>query len=228
NISKLVLPSQPFLQFGYRPQVEGETVFTRLLQVREEAKALGNDGAFAQFMVEFLAQSQSGETVGFAVRLKNPRKSGDGGAVRVRFMRVVHAAEEIENCSVGLDGVVSEAATVHLTQVEELQRVSHEIGGAKNKEFGMDVTVIAKAPLLETGDCARVGKVIGGVDRTCVQRDLVFESGVHSVEGEGQIFCLAVSTCNGESNVDSAIPSVHESGMQRLFICLLLRVFAYD
>ena len=59
-------------------------------------------------------------------------------------MRVVQAGEEIENGAIGFDGVVSEATTVNLTEVKELQRIGHEVCGAENEEIpGVEAAVLA-------------------------------------------------------------------------------------
>src|ERR1700758_449851 len=105
-------------------------------------------------------------------------------------MGIVQAAQEIENCTIGLDCVIAKAAAVDLAQIEELQRVGHEVGGAKDKDLRLYVAVVAEATLLEAGHGAGAGKIVCGIDRACIKRNFVVERRMDGIKGERQVLGL--------------------------------------
>jgi hypothetical protein len=146
--------------------------------------------------------------------------------VGIGLVRIVDSAQEVQRCSVGLDGVEAEASSVNSAQIKELQGVAAEVRGTEGEEIGIHVAVVAESPVIEIGDRAGSGKIVGSVDRTGVERDLVIETGMNGVEGQSQVFGFAVAAGDGESDIGSARPAVPESGMQRLVEGGLLGIVA--
>src|SRR5215469_14603855 len=68
DVSKLVLPAQPFVDFRHGSGAEREAVFSGMLQIRKESCGLGQDCALSQFHVKFIADGGGDESVGYAIR----------------------------------------------------------------------------------------------------------------------------------------------------------------
>ena len=198
------------------PRLKIPPVLARLLQIGIEIEILRDDCALAQLLVQFLSQGQSGELIGLAVGDVRGR-NGDGSVDRtvgIRFVRVVDAPQEVQGSVVRLDGVKAESTGVHAAQIQVLQRVAHEVRGSEGEQPRIHVAVVAQAAGVQVGDGTGSGKVICGVDRTGVERDLVVERGMHRVECQGEVFGLAVSASHREAHIGSASPAAPQSGMQ--------------
>src|ERR1700681_2467198 len=120
----------------------------------------------------------------------------------------------------------AETAGVNGAQVEELQGIRHEVRAGEGEQSRLEIPVVAQSALLQAGDVAGTGKIVGGVDGTGVECDLVVESGMDRVEGQRQVFGFAISSGDGKSHIDAAIPAMHYSGMQGFIVLVLFFVVA--
>src|ERR1035441_333887 len=189
DVAKLILPAQPLADLGYGAHVERPAVLARLLQVGVEVGILRQNGAFAEFVVQFLAEGESNESVGLPIRLKysggrgRRRSRWNLGAIGIGFVGIVDAAQEVECRGVRGCGVKAEAARVHLAQVQELQGVAGEVGGTKNEKLGIQVAIVAESALYKVGNRTGSGEIVLRIDRTHVKHDLVVQRGMDGVQG---------------------------------------------
>src|SRR5208282_4673437 len=116
NRSELILPAQPLADLRYCAEVEGRPIIARLLQVRVKIQVLRDVGALSQFVGQFIAQGERHVAIGYAVgnECRGSRDWNDLGAIRIRFVRIVDAGEQIQCGLIRLDGVETEAAAVNL------------------------------------------------------------------------------------------------------------------
>src|ERR1700674_142481 len=213
DIAKRILPPQPLAQFGHAAEIEGPTIFAGVTEVGEEVQLLSDKSRCAQLMTELLSKCQGREIAAQS---------------RVVLFRVVQTAKEIQCGAVAFYSVKPETAAQHGSKIQVLQGIRLEVRAPVGKQQGTDIPGITSAALIRT--CGRVRyrsrRVIGGVHRVGIKRDVVSQCLAIGSEGHGQALGLTISASEGKSHVRSSRPTLQKSGMERVLIRYLLRVAA--
>src|SRR5438270_7311227 len=207
DIAKLVLPAEPLADLGDGAEGEGETVVARVLDIGIEIQTLRQHRALAQLLVEFFAQGERDEAIGQSVRDERPG-AGNGGAVGVGFVGVVHASQEIKDRVVILNGVKTEATGVHLAQVKVLQSVAHEVSGAEDEQFGPQVVVVAESGRGQIRHNTGASEIVPGIDGALVKSNFAIDGGMHGIDCQSQIFRLTVAASDREAHVRASLPAM--------------------
>ena len=106
-------------------------------------------------------------------------------------------------------------------QIEVLQSIGLKVCPYKAKKAGAKIVVITNAALsrLRCSAGNRSGSIISGEYGVDVHSQVIRVGLPVGYKGESQIFGLAVATRQGETYVDTPVPSLQQARMQGFLIC---------
>src|SRR5262249_51052757 len=173
------------------------------LKVWKEVGALRDHRCLAEFVHELIADLGCGEAMD---------QARERSELRVVLTGVRDTAEDVESRAVSLDGVPAETAAIDLAKIQILQSVGGKVRIHEAEKPGNNIAIVAHTAAIRVGSYTRGRrrKIVRGVNRRFIKRQLVMQSGADAIEAERQVFRLAVAGGQSESDGDSTVPSLQK------------------